>query len=148
MSSDGTMYVWGARSGKLLWARPLGSYVYAAAAVWRRRVYIGTYDGSFYALSAATGDVIWKRSVPGAVHAAATVMDGLVYYATCSTCGSAAQRTVKHGPDGTYALDARTGRQVWKTGQGKYANPIIADEQRVYLTGRANLFGLKPARRR
>jgi outer membrane protein assembly factor BamB len=147
-NTDGTMYVWGARSGKLLWARPLGSYVYAAAAVWRRRVYIGTYDGSFYALSAATGDVVWRRSMPGAVHASATVMDGLVYSATCSTCGAAAQRTVKHGPDGTFALDARNGHLVWKTGQGKYANPIIADEKRVYLTGRANLYGLKPVRRR
>jgi outer membrane protein assembly factor BamB len=142
------MYVFGAKSGRLLWARPLGSYVYAAAAVWKRRVFVGTYDGKFYALNAATGDVIWQHDAAGAVHAAATVLHGLVYYATCSTCGSAAQRTVKRGPDGTYALDARTGRLVWRTGQGKYANPIVADEKRVYLTGRANVYGLKPARRR
>jgi outer membrane protein assembly factor BamB len=147
-NTDGTMYVFGAKSGQLLWARPLGSYVYAAAAVWRKRVFVGTYDGRFYALSAATGDVIWQRDAPAAVHAAATVLDGLVYYATCSTCGSDAQRTVKRGPDGTHALDARNGHEVWHTGQGKYANPIIADEERVYLTGRANVYGLRPARRR
>jgi outer membrane protein assembly factor BamB len=144
-NSDGTMYVYGAKSGKLLWARPLGSYIYSAAAVWKRRVYVGTYDGWFYALDAATGDVKWKRSAPGAVHAAPTVMDGLVYYATCSSCGAGtAQRAVKAGPDGTFALDARTGRRVWSFPAGKYANPVVADRRRIYVTGRAALFALAP----
>jgi outer membrane protein assembly factor BamB len=143
-NTDGTMYVYGARSGKLLWARPLGSYIYGAAAVWRRRVYVGTYDGSFYALDAATGDTRWKVAAPGAVHAAPTVMDGLVYYSICSSCGSEAQRAVKRGPDGTHALDARTGRRVWSFPAGKYAAAVVADEKRVYLTGRAHLFAFEP----
>ena len=147
-STDGTMYVYGARSGRLLWARPLGSYVYGAAAVYKRRVFVGTYDGYFYALDAATGDVKWRISARGAVHAAPTVMRGRVYYATCSSCGSAAQRAVKHGPDGTYAVSARTGRQVWSFGAGKYANPVVADAKRVYVTGRAHLFALRPAKKR
>jgi outer membrane protein assembly factor BamB len=147
-NTDGTMYVYGARSGKLRWARPLGSYVYSAAAVWRRRVYVGTYDGSFYALDAATGDVKWHRSAPGAVHGAPTVLDGLVYYATCSSCGSAAQRSVKRGPDGTYALDARTGHMRWRFPAGKYANPVVTDTKRIYVTGRAQLYALKERARR
>jgi outer membrane protein assembly factor BamB len=142
-NTDGTMYVFGARSGKLLWARPLGSYVYGAAAVWRRRVFVGTYDGKLYALDAATGDTDWQIDAPGAVHAAPTVMDGLVYYATCSSCGSEAQRAVKRGPDGTYAVRARDGRQVWRFGAGKYANPVVADEDRVYVTGRAQQYALE-----
>ena len=97
------MYVFGAKSGKLLWARPLGSYIYGAAAVYRRKVFVGTYDGRFYALDAATGDVRWQRDAHGAVHAAPTVMAGLVYYAVCSSCGEAAQRAVARGPDATYA---------------------------------------------
>ena len=40
-NTDGTMYVFGAKSGKLLWARPLGSYIYGAAAVYRRKVFVG-----------------------------------------------------------------------------------------------------------
>ena len=147
-STDGTMYVYGAKSGRLLWARPLGTYIYGAAAVYKRRVYVGTYDGSFYALSAATGDVKWRITARGAVHAAPTVMRGIVYYATCSSCGSAASRGVKHGPDGTYAVSAKTGRQVWKFGAGKYANPVVADAKRVYVTGRAHLFALRPAKKK
>ncbi len=143
-NTDGTMYVYGARTGKLRWARPLGTYVYSGAAIWKRRVFVGTYDGKFYALDAATGDVIWKRSAPSAVHGAPTVMNGLVYFSVCSSCGQAASRAVKHGPDGTYALSAHTGRVIWRFPAGKFANPVVADSRRIYVTGRTNLYALEP----
>jgi outer membrane protein assembly factor BamB len=143
-NTDGTMYVYGAKSGKLLWARPLGSYIYGAAAVYRRKVFVGTYDGKFFALDAATGDTVWEIPANGAVHSAPTVMDGLVYYAVCSTCGAAAQRTVARGRDSTYAVRARDGKRVWRFGAGKYANPVVADDQRIYITGQANEYALAP----
>jgi outer membrane protein assembly factor BamB len=143
-NTDGTMYVYGAKSGKLLWARPLGSYIYGAAAVYERKVFVGTYDGKFYALDAATGDTRWQVDAQGAVHAAPTVMDGLVYYAVCSTCGSEAQRAVASGPDATHALRVRDGKRVWRFAAGKYANPVVADDERVYVTGRAHQFAMAP----
>ena len=141
-NTDGTMYVFGAKSGKLLWARPLGTYIYGAAAVYNRRVFVGTYDGKFYALDAATGDTIWQVDAHGAVHAAPTVMNGLVYYAVCSSCGSAAARSVARGPDSTYAVRARDGKTVWHFPDGKYANPVVADDQRIYITGQAREYAL------
>ncbi len=146
-NTNGEMYSFGARSGKLLWARPLGTYIYGAAAVYGRKVFVGTYDGQFYALDAATGDVRWQIAAGGAVHAAPTVMDGLVYYAICSSCGSAAQRTVARGRDATYAVRARDGKRVWAFRDGKYANPVVADEERVYVTGRSHQYALKPRQR-
>jgi outer membrane protein assembly factor BamB len=143
-STDGTMYVYGAKTGNLLWARPLGSYIYGAAAVYRRKVFVGTYDGRFYALDAATGDVRWNIDAQGAVHAAPTVMDGLVYFAICSSCGSEAQRSVARGVDSTYAVRARDGKRVWRFPGGKYANPVVADKERIYITGRAHQFALAP----
>jgi outer membrane protein assembly factor BamB len=143
-NTDGTMYVYGAKSGKLLWARPLGSYIYGAAAVYRRKVFVGTYDGKFFALDAATGDTVWEIAANGAVHSAPTVMDGLVYYAVCSSCGSEAQRTVARGPDATYAVRARNGKRVWRFGAGKYANPVVADDQRIFITGRSQEYALAP----
>ena len=138
------MYVFGAKSGKLLWARPLGTYIYGAAAVYNRRVFVGTYDGKLYALDAATGDTIWQIDAPGAVHAAPTVMNGLVYYATCSSCGSAAARAVKRGPDWHLRGRGRAnGRPVWRFRDGKYANPVVADEDRVYITGRSHQYALR-----
>jgi outer membrane protein assembly factor BamB len=138
------MYAFGARSGKLLWARPLGSYIYGAAAVYRRKVFVGTYDGKFYGLDAATGDVRWQIDAQGAVHGAPTVMDGLVYYAICSSCGSEAQRAVARGQDSTHAVRTRDGKRVWRFNGGKYANPVVADDERIYITGRAHQFALAP----
>ena len=140
---DGTMYAYGQRTGKLLWARPLGTYVYSSPAVYDKKVYAGSYDGKFYALDAATGDVRWKRTMASAVHAPPVVMGGLVYASTCATCGSAASRFVKMGKDGTTAFNARTGKRVWHNNAGKYASPIIADQDRVYLTGRSYLYALE-----
>jgi outer membrane protein assembly factor BamB len=143
-NTDGTMYVFGAKTGNLLWARPLGSYIYGAAAVYDRKVFVGTYDGKFYALDAATGDTRWQINAGGTVHAAPTVMDGLVYYAICSTCGSAAQRAVAGGSDATIAVRAHDGRPVWRFRDGKYANPVVADDERVYITGRSFEYALAP----
>jgi outer membrane protein assembly factor BamB len=70
------------------------------------------------------------------------VMDGLVYYAICSTCGSAAQRAVAGGTDSTHAVRARDGTRVWRFPGGKYANPVVADKERIYITGRAHQFAL------
>lgn len=145
-NTDGTMYAYGARTGRMLWARPIGSYVYGAAAAWRRTIYVGTYDGGMYALDAATGDVRWRREAQAAVHAAPTVMDGLVYFATCSTCGGAAKRAVRRGPNGTVGLDARTGRTVWRFREGKYAAPMLADRRRAYLVGRTRVYAFRPRR--
>jgi outer membrane protein assembly factor BamB len=142
-NTDGTMYVFGAKSGRLLWARPLGSYIYGGAAVYRRKVFVGTYDGKFYALDAATGDTIWQIDARGAVHAAPTVMNGLVYYAVCSSCGSAAARSVARGPDSTYAVRARDGKTVWRFRDGKYANPVVADDERIYITGQSHQYALR-----
>jgi outer membrane protein assembly factor BamB len=137
-NTDGTMYAFGAKTGNLLWARPLGSYIYGAAAVYRKKVFVGTYDGRFYALDAATGDVDWQINAGGAVHSAPTVMAGLVYYAVCSSCGEAAQRSVARGPDATYAVRVRDGHREWDFRAGKYANPVISDGDRIYVTGRAH----------
>ena len=126
----------GPKSGKLLWARPLGTYIYGAAAVWKRRVFVGTYDGKFYALDAATGDTRWQSPTPGAVHAAPTVMAGLVYYRDLLDLRVRGPARREAGPRRTFALGRRTrppGRGSNRA--GKYANPVVADEDRVYAHG-------------
>jgi outer membrane protein assembly factor BamB len=70
------------------------------------------------------------------------VIDGLVYYAVCSSCGSEAARAVARGPDSTYAVRARDGKVVWRFRDGKYANPVVADDDRIYITGRSFQYAL------
>ena len=59
-----------------------------------------------------------------------TVLDGVVYFST--TEGK------------TYGLDAESGKKLWEFDDGKYS-PIVADEERVYLTGYKTLYGLVPS---
>jgi outer membrane protein assembly factor BamB len=141
-NTDGTVYAFGAGTGNLLWARHVGTYVYTAPAVWNKKLYVGTYDGKFYGLDAATGDTRWVTEMPAAVHGAPTVMDGLVYLSTCGFCGQKGSRGAKKGPNGTYALDARTGKLAWTFPDGQYS-PLVADAERVYITGATRVYGLE-----
>ena len=50
------------------------------------------------------------------------------------------------GHDGTTAFNAKTGKVRWRYKAGKYASPIIADQERVYLTGRSFLYALEKRR--
>jgi outer membrane protein assembly factor BamB len=138
-NTDGTVYAFGAATGNLLWAQHVGTYVYTAPAVWDRKVFVGSYDGTFAALDAATGRTVWTREMPASVHGAPTVMSGLVYLSTCSFCGHAGARYAKSGPNGTYALDARTGKLVWSFPDGQYS-PVVADSERVYVVGKARVY--------
>jgi outer membrane protein assembly factor BamB len=131
-NTDGRVYAFGARSGNLLWARSTGGFVYSAAAVWNRTVYVGSHDGNFYALDAGTGDVRWSFDAGGgAISGAATVLAGNVYFSTVE--------------ERTFALDARNGSKRWEFSDGKYT-PVVADEERVYLTGYRRIYGLAPTR--
>ncbi len=143
-NTDGWMYAYGAETGKLLWAKAAGTYVYTAAVAADGVIYIGTYDGRIIAFDAATGARNWTLEVPGAVHGAPTLMDGLLYFSTCSGCGKNGVRDVKSGPDGQYAIDITTREIVWTFPDGKYS-PLVADDERVYLTGVGVVHGMKPA---
>ena len=145
-NTDGTVYAFGAKTGHLLWTQHAGTYVYTAAAVWRRTVYVGSYDGNVYALDAATGDIRWTRGLGASIHGAPTVLDGLIYFSTCGTCGHRGSRYAKMGPQGTFALNARTGRIVWRFFDGRYS-PVVSDGIRVYLMGNTRLYGLTPRMR-
>jgi outer membrane protein assembly factor BamB len=146
-NADGILYAFGAESGRLLWARRAGTYVYTAAAAWRRRIFVGTWDGYFSAFDAATGDLLWRHHAKGGIGGAPTVMAGLVYYSTLGTIPGSHLRHVENGPYRTYALDARTGKPVWQFPDGQYS-PLVADRDRVYLTGSETVFGFVSRKKR
>jgi len=140
-STDGNVYAYGATTGRLLWASNAGTYVYTAPAVWNRTVYVGSYDGRFYAFDAATGARRWTFDAHSSIHGAPSVIGGLVYFATCGTCGRHGSRHAARGPRRTYALDARTGKPVWRYPAGHYS-PIVADAERVYLASSSRIIAL------
>ena len=128
--TDGKVYSFGATTGKLIWSHSTGGFVYSSPAVWRKLVLVGSYSRWFYALDAATGDVKWRFRANGPISGSPTVVGGVVYFSTLR--------------ERTYGLDARTGRPVWQFPDGKYT-PIVADKDRMYLTGYYRVYALDPA---
>jgi outer membrane protein assembly factor BamB len=142
-NTDGTVYALSAHTGHVVWTQHAGTYVYTAAAVWNRTVFVGSYDGNVYALDAGNGRIRWKTNLGGSIHGAPTVLDGLVYFSTCGTCGHRGSRYAELGPRRTFALDARTGRIVWRFNDGHYS-PLVSDGHRIYLMGNTVLYALVP----
>jgi outer membrane protein assembly factor BamB len=136
-NTDGRVYSFAAHSGQLAWATSTGAYVYASPAVEDTpglgpTVYIGSYDGTFYAFDARTGAVRWTHAAGGRISGSPTIVGDVVYYANLAAKATA-------------GLDVRTGKQIFSFPEGSF-NPVIADQNAIYLTGYANLFELLPAR--
>jgi outer membrane protein assembly factor BamB len=126
-ATDGKMYSFGATTGKLRWSQSTGGYVYSSPAVWRGRIYVGSYSQRFFCMDAATGNILWQFKANGPISGSPTVIAGRVYFATLKGT--------------TYALNARTGGKLWTYPDGKYS-PVVADAERLYLTGNARIYGL------
>ena len=67
-STDGRMYSFSAKDGRIAWAHQTGNYVYSSAAVKNvdgrgPMVFFGSYDGTFYAVDARSGKVRWTHQL-------------------------------------------------------------------------------------
>ncbi|HEY1564312.1 MAG TPA: PQQ-binding-like beta-propeller repeat protein [Gaiellaceae bacterium] len=128
-STDGHVYSFGEKSGKLRWKHGTGGFVYGSPALWRGRVFVGSYSDTFYAFDAATGAVLWTFPANGPISGSATVVDGIVYFATLHRR--------------TYGLDARTGKQVWTYPDGAFT-PVVTDGHRLYMVGWGKVYAFSP----
>jgi outer membrane protein assembly factor BamB len=138
-STNGRVYAF-SLSGNELWSVQTGSYVYSPAALAGATAYVGSYDHRLYALSQATGRTRWAFDAGAPISGAPTVIDGLVYFSTCGSCSSYESNPRARR---TFAVDAATGRLVWRFPDGEYS-PVIGDQERLYLTGFTSLYGLAP----
>jgi outer membrane protein assembly factor BamB len=130
-NTDGFVYSFAARTGKLAWRHHTGSYVYSSPAisdVLGGTVYAGSYDGKLYAFDARTGSVRWTRGTGGKISGGPVVIGDLVFYSNLSR-------------KSTGAVGAATGKLVWSFGHGAF-NPVISDGTRLYLNGYATLYML------
>jgi outer membrane protein assembly factor BamB len=139
-STNGRIYAFATSRGRQFWSTRTGSFVYSPVALSGASAYVGSYDHRFYALSQASGAVRWTFDAGAPISGAPTVLDGLVYFSTCGSCSAYEQNPRARR---TFALDTDTGRVVWRFGDGEYS-PVIADRNRVYLTGYTHLYGLVP----
>jgi outer membrane protein assembly factor BamB len=132
-STDGKVYAFGTTDGHRLWSHSTGGYVYASPAVWRRRILVGSYSGKFSAFDAGTGEPDWTFHAGGPISGSTVVVGTVVYFATLH------EKNLKNGR--TYALDVRTGKELWTYPDGKYT-PIVAVRGKLFLIGYGVVYGM------
>jgi outer membrane protein assembly factor BamB len=136
-NTDGRVYSFAAHTGRLAWATGTGAYVYSSAAVddvpgLGPTVFVGSYDGNFYAFDARSGAIRWTHHAGGRISGSPTIVGGTVYYSDL-------------GDRNTVGLNVRSGRQVFFFPDGAF-NPVIADQNTIYLIGYSMVYQLKPKR--
>ena len=92
------------------------------------RLFLGTNHGLVLAVEAATGRVAWKRQFAGCVAASPAVGNGVVYvgFMDPPPCRGTA-------PSFLAALDARSGRTLWRFRAGVVETPPLLAGGRVYF---------------
>jgi len=128
-NTDGFVYSFGEKTGRLAWRHKTGGYVYSSPAVSDAQggmVFAGSYDGKLYAFDARTGSVRWTHRAGGRISGGPVVVGNLVFYSNL-------------GRRSTAALGVNTGRTMWSVGHGAF-NPVISDGQRIYLNGYSTLY--------
>ena len=114
-AGDGGVYRVRAVDGKVVWRFPTGGRVRSSPAVADGVVYAGSFDGVLYAIDTRSGKLRWKYATEGAsidcdkwgfdrrsINSSPAVADGIV------TFGSRDAHQ--------YALDAASGRLLWRIG--------------------------------
>ena len=80
--------------------------------------YLGSMDGCVYALDVTTGALLWSFASNNQVMSEPLVVDGRVFFGTGNKgmgVTPAAELVRGTGASALYALDAKTGRQLWMT---------------------------------
>jgi outer membrane protein assembly factor BamB/predicted MPP superfamily phosphohydrolase len=104
-SSDSYIYCLKAKNGKLVWKYKTGKAVLGTAVIQSNLVYIGASDGVFRAINLQDGSLKWEFT-----KVKSFVVTKPLYY----------QDKIYFGSWGNefYALNAKTGQQVWKWSNG------------------------------
>lgn len=116
--------VWRAKSGR----RYTGRVVVAG-----ETIYAGSVDRKVYAVDLASGQLRWSSRLGGLIGGGVLVVGDTVYAASGRPEGK------------VYALDAHTGRRLWRTTTGTVSAPLaLVDGILVAETQRGEVFGLDP----
>jgi outer membrane protein assembly factor BamB len=123
--TDGKVIAFDAETGRIRWQRTIGPNESSPLIV-RKLVIVGDWSHNVYAFTAATGNLRWHYHAGGLIKGAVAFSGNRIYFGSYDT----------H----VYALDVRTGKQVWRASSqpriGRtgtfYANPAAA-YGRVYI---------------
>ncbi|MBN9393183.1 MAG: PQQ-binding-like beta-propeller repeat protein [Chloroflexi bacterium] len=112
--------------------------------------YVGAMMNQFYALDALSGKLVWKFEANNWIMTNPVVAEGKVFIGSGNRDYQAAPSKGGlrgTGPNSLYALDAKTGQQIWKYDVAGEAmpTPLYHDGIVYYVTGDRNLYALNAA---
>lgn len=108
-------------NGAEIWRLNIENGVEGGASVDGEFLYFGASDGQFYCVSLADGKPVWTFPVRAETLAAPSIVDGVVYF--------------QSGADIVYALEAKTGRQLWVYNRQVSTNLSIRATTRPIVQG-------------
>jgi outer membrane protein assembly factor BamB len=123
-SRAGKVVAFSATTGRVLWTYQMGPLAYATPALAHGHVYVGSFDGHLRSLRASDGHVLWSTAIGGEMLGPAVAIGDLVFAATLGK--------------NAVAVNADTGRIVWRYPKGRYS-PGIATDRYYYLSLGGNL---------
>jgi outer membrane protein assembly factor BamB len=131
-SSEGYLLALRASTGQIIWRVAVNGKVIGTPAVADGRLYFSTIPNQpvgpqvsfFAAADMQTGALIWRISLPAPPASAPAVVNGVVYFAGISL--------------GLYAVEAQSGRILWKAAPG-LGDPAVAYDT-VYVTSGEGLY--------
>ena len=142
-SNDGTVYALDARSGCIYWMFQAQTLVRAAVVIGPGpRAYVGDLDSNFYALNADTGSLLWQKKLDSQpftrITGAPKLHDGRLYVPIASqeeNAGSQPQYPCCTFRGNIVALDAETGKEIWRTFTTPQARPTKRSDKGVQYYG-------------
>jgi outer membrane protein assembly factor BamB len=133
-NTDDKLYSFVAATGQVAWTYTMPNWAYGSPAVSDGRVFATSFDGTFAAFNARTGAVLWQHRLPFKSLASPTVIGPYVYVTDLGPSPGSRGRT--------FGYDPRTGKLVWRFGDGKYATPIAA-AGRLVVAGATHIYVLR-----
>jgi polyvinyl alcohol dehydrogenase (cytochrome) len=142
-SNDGTVYALDARSGCIYWMYQAKTLVRSAVVVGPGpRAYFGDLSSNFYALDAATGKLIWQKNLDSQPFTRITgtpkLHAGTLYVPIASqeeNSGSNPQYPCCTFRGNVVALEAATGKEIWRTFTTPEAKPTKMSSTGVQYYG-------------
>jgi outer membrane protein assembly factor BamB len=103
---------------QLRWTRALNEAAYSSPVIYNGTLIFVTHTtGTVYALDSTTGNILWSKTLGGQVRMTPTIADGMVFVGT-HLFTSPSPGVYYPAPSDLYALDLKTGTQVWKAHVG------------------------------
>jgi outer membrane protein assembly factor BamB len=113
------------------WMFRAAHYLEFPPAVAYGRIYVPQQRGRFFAVNAATGKIVWERKFRRCLAASPVVHDGVVYQAVMH--GLPCPKWNRGARGFVIAMDARTGKTIWRFDAGVVESSPLLHDGRLYF---------------